>query len=32
MDGKIVEEWEYADYLGLLQQLGVLPVSREVEA
>jgi predicted ester cyclase len=22
---KIVEEWEYSDYLGLLQQLGVIP-------
>ena len=22
---KIVEEWEYGDYLGLLQQLGVVP-------
>jgi len=24
-DGKIVEEWEYSDYLGFLQQLGVIP-------
>jgi len=24
-DGKIVEEIEYSDYLGLLQQLGVVP-------
>ncbi len=24
-EGKIVEEWEYADYLGFLQQLGVIP-------
>ena len=24
-DGKIVEEFEYADYLGFLQQLGVVP-------
>ena len=32
MDGKIVEEWEHADYLGLLQQLGVLPLSRQVGA
>ena len=24
-DGKIVEELEYADYLGFLQQLGVVP-------
>lgn len=24
-DGKIVEEWEYSDYLGFLQQLGVVP-------
>jgi predicted ester cyclase len=23
-DGKIVEQWEYADWLGLLQQLGVI--------
>ena len=23
--GKIVEEWEYGDYLGILQQLGVVP-------
>ncbi|MDW7739094.1 MAG: ester cyclase [Bacillota bacterium] len=23
--GKIVEEWEYSDYLGFLQQLGVIP-------
>jgi steroid delta-isomerase-like uncharacterized protein len=32
MDGKIVEEWEHADYLGLLQQLGVLPLSKQVGA
>ncbi len=32
LDGKIVEEWEHADYLGLLQQLGVLPLSRQVGA
>ena len=24
-DGRIVEEFEYADYLGFLQQLGVVP-------
>lgn len=24
-DGKVVEEFEYSDYLGLLQQLGVIP-------
>ena len=24
-DGKVVEEFEYADYLGFLQQLGVVP-------
>ena len=24
-DGKIVEQWEYGDTLGLLQQLGVIP-------
>ena len=24
-DGKIVEQWEYGDVLGLLQQLGVIP-------
>lgn len=24
-DGKIVEQWEYSDLLGLLQQLGVIP-------
>jgi len=23
--GKIVEEWVYSDYLGLMQQLGVIP-------
>jgi len=23
--GKIVEQWEYSDMLGLLQQLGVIP-------
>ncbi len=25
MDDKIVEEWEYGDYLGLSQQLGIVP-------
>lgn len=24
-DRKFVEEWQYADFLGMLQQLGVLP-------
>jgi hypothetical protein len=24
-DGKVTEEWEYSDYLGLLMQLGVIP-------
>jgi hypothetical protein len=24
-DGKVVEEWEHSDYLGFLQQLGVVP-------
>jgi len=24
-DGKIAEQWEYGDMLGLLQQLGVIP-------
>ena len=24
-NGKIIEEWEYGDYLGILQQLGVVP-------
>ena len=24
-DGKILEEFEYADYLGFLQQLGIVP-------
>jgi steroid delta-isomerase-like uncharacterized protein len=24
-DGKVVEQWEYGDMLGLLQQLGVIP-------
>jgi len=28
--GKVVEDWEYADWLGLLQQLGPLKV-KEVE-
>jgi hypothetical protein len=23
--GKVVEEWEYSDYLGFLQQLSVVP-------
>ena len=23
---KIVEEWEYADWLGLMQQLGIIPI------
>lgn len=25
VDGKVIEEFEYADYLGFLQQLGVVP-------
>jgi predicted ester cyclase len=25
---KIVEQWEYSDMLGLLQQLGVIPALR----
>lgn len=25
VDGRIAEEFEYADYLGFLQQLGVVP-------
>jgi predicted ester cyclase len=25
-DGKLVEEWVYNDYLGLLQQFGVIPL------
>jgi predicted ester cyclase len=25
-DGKVVEEWVYNDYLGLLQQFGVIPL------
>ncbi len=24
-DGKVIEEWEYSDYLGFLQQLGAVP-------
>jgi len=24
-NGKVIEEWEYSDYLGYLQQLGVVP-------
>ena len=24
-DGKVSEQWEYSDMLGLLQQLGVIP-------
>ena len=24
-NGKVVEEWEYSDYLGFLMQLGVIP-------
>lgn len=26
-DGKIVEQWEYSDLLGLLQQVGAIPAS-----
>jgi hypothetical protein len=25
VDGQIAEEFEYADYMGFLQQLGVVP-------
>ena len=25
MSGKAVEEWNYVDYLGILQQLGIVP-------
>jgi predicted ester cyclase len=25
-DGKLVEEWVYSDYLGLMQQFGVIPL------
>lgn len=24
-NGKVIEEWEYSDYLGFMQQLGVVP-------
>ena len=24
-DGKMVERWEYADFMGLMQQLGLMP-------
>ena len=24
-DGKVIEEWEYSDYLGFMQQLGLVP-------
>jgi steroid delta-isomerase-like uncharacterized protein len=24
-DGKVAEEWEYSDWLGFLQQLGIIP-------
>ncbi len=24
-DGKVVEEWDYSDYLGFMQQLGIVP-------
>jgi len=24
-DGKVVEEWEFSDYMGFFQQLGVIP-------
>ena len=27
-DGKIIEQWEYEDWLGLLQQLGVIPAKK----
>ena len=31
-EGKIVEEWNYGDYLGLLQRLGVIPPMGRVES
>ena len=30
-DGKIVEEWTNFDALGLLQQIGIIPESQEIE-
>ena len=24
-DGKVIEEWDYSDYLGIMQQLGIVP-------
>jgi hypothetical protein len=26
-DGKVIERWNEADFLGMLQQLGVVPAS-----
>jgi hypothetical protein len=31
-NGHIVEIWDQADRLGLLQQLGVIPVARQTSA
>jgi predicted ester cyclase len=31
-DGRIVEEWTNFDALGLLQQIGLIPESEEIEA
>ena len=31
VDGKIIEIWAMADYLGFLQQLGVIPPLQQVE-
>lgn len=28
--GKVVEEWHLADYLGLFQQLGLIPMPQPV--
>jgi predicted ester cyclase len=30
-DGKVVEHWSIADNLGMMRQLGVIPVPGEVE-
>jgi hypothetical protein len=31
-DGRIVEEWTNFDALGLLQHIGLIPESQEIEA